>query len=137
MGTPAGKTRGCHLPEEAISTNCLHNNQRIVLKKIYEHVQKYSLGHPRIPNSDHPSLANQPGEVLHTNRKMEGPAPIVRPALWTAASLGQPEEVLRLLRGGADIEEKGGRYESTPLLEALGNGHEEVALVLLGHGADV
>jgi hypothetical protein len=68
---------------------------------------------------------------------MEGVVPIVRPALWTAASLGQPEEVRRLLRGGADIEDKGGIRESTPLREAFWNRHTEVARVLLEHGADV
>jgi hypothetical protein len=52
---------------------------------------------------------------------MEEAVPIVNPAVWTASSLGQPEEVRRLLRGGADIDEKGGAHESTPLLEAIRN----------------
>jgi ankyrin repeat protein len=68
---------------------------------------------------------------------MEGAAPIVCPALWTAASLGQPEEVLRLLMGGADIQEKGGPIESTPLHEAARLGNEGVVLVLLEYGANV
>jgi Ankyrin repeats (3 copies) len=59
------------------------------------------------------------------------------PALWTAASLGQPEEVLRLLAGGADIQEKGGRRESSALHEAIRGSHTQVVRLLLQHGVDV
>jgi len=68
---------------------------------------------------------------------MEGAVPILPPELWTAASLGQPEEVQRLLGGGAAIQEKGGKRESSPLHEAVRGGHIEVIRVLLEHGADV
>ena len=65
-------------------------------------------------------------------------------SLWTAASLGRPEETERLLRGGAGayMEKTGGRYESTPLLAALmkgdvrGSRHAEAAITLLRHGAN-
>ena len=63
-------------------------------------------------------------------------------SLWTAASLGRPEEVELLLRGGAHLEKTEGRYESTPLLAALmkghvrGSRHAEAAITLLRHGAN-
>ena len=60
-----------------------------------------------------------------------------KPALWIAASRGESEEVLRLLLLDADIEEKGGIDESTPLVQAATEGHKKVALALLEHGADV
>jgi hypothetical protein len=61
----------------------------------------------------------------------------IEPALWTAASQGQLEEVRHLLMGGAYIEEKGGLMTSTPLHEAARLGHEEVVRVLLEYGANV
>jgi hypothetical protein len=48
-------------------------------------------------------------------------------ALWTAASLGEVEEVRRLLAEGADIQEKGGRMRSSPLHAAVWCGHVQVS----------
>jgi ankyrin repeat protein len=67
---------------------------------------------------------------------MEEAAPFVRPALWTAASLGQPEKVKQLLADGAsDVEEKGGRDGSTPLHQAVILFDTEMVRTLLEHGA--
>jgi ankyrin repeat protein len=57
------------------------------------------------------------------------------PALWTAASWGDPLEVLLLLKGGADIEEKGGVDECSPLYEAVNRGNINAARVLLDNNA--
>jgi ankyrin repeat protein len=60
------------------------------------------------------------------------------PALWTAASLGRSEEVGRLLREGADIEEKGGYDNTTPLHEAVNRGAGmDTVRILLENDADV
>ena len=58
------------------------------------------------------------------------------PALWTAASLGQTQEVRHLLMDGAVIEEKGGPDECSPLHEAVREGHINVVRVLLEYKAD-
>jgi len=57
------------------------------------------------------------------------------PALWAAASRGNPREVLRLLRDGADIEEKGGIDECSPLHEAVNEGNINAVRVLLFYHA--
>ena len=58
------------------------------------------------------------------------------PALWTAAWNGRAGEVRQLLAAGADIEERGGKTESTPLLAAAESGHEGAVRLLLSNGAD-
>ena len=58
-------------------------------------------------------------------------------ALWTAAAAGFSQEVSRLLSDGPDIEERGGREQTSPLHGAASGGHHEAVLVLLEHGADV
>jgi len=67
---------------------------------------------------------------------MAGAAPVLFPALWTAARDGRAEEVRRLLAEEVDIEERGGPDQASPLIEAALQGHEEVVQVLLEHGAD-
>jgi hypothetical protein len=57
------------------------------------------------------------------------------PALWTASSLGQTEEVRRLLANDADIEERGGPTECSPLAVAATAGREQLVGLLLHHGA--
>ena len=59
------------------------------------------------------------------------------PALWTAALIGETEEVRLLLVAGADTEEKGGRSAGSALHSASMNGHDDMILLLLEHGADV
>ena len=63
--------------------------------------------------------------------------PVRRSALWTASTLGQIEEVRQLLAEEVDIEESGGEQKTTPLHQAAGDGHEQIALLLLEHQADV
>ena len=67
---------------------------------------------------------------------MAGAAPVVFPALWTAARDGRAEEVRRLLAEEVDIEARGGQDQTSPLHEAARQGREEVVRVLLAHGAD-
>jgi hypothetical protein len=55
----------------------------------------------------------------------------LEPALWRAASSGQAEEVKRLVADGAEIEESGGPFKTTPLNEASWQGHWEVVMFLL------
>jgi|Transcript_21792 ankyrin repeat protein len=68
---------------------------------------------------------------------MEGAVPILLLSLWTAASLGQVEKARQLLAEGADVDEKGGPKESTPLHEAADDGCQEMVRLLLERGADV
>ena len=65
-----------------------------------------------------------------------GAAHVLHPTLWIAAKEGRVEEVRRLLDEEVDIEERGGRYQTSPLHEAVLNNREEVVRVLLTHGAD-
>ena len=62
---------------------------------------------------------------------------VVYPALWAAALNGQVEEVGQLLAAGADIEERGGLDELTPLHTAAFSGHAGVVRRLLDKGADM
>jgi len=74
---------------------------------------------------------------------------MLRPApLWEAAQRGQAEDVQRYLVDGANIDERGGPLESTPLHEAAwsaaytgrkasNNGRKAVVKLLLERGADV
>ena len=64
-------------------------------------------------------------------RHMAGAAPVLDPALWTAAKDGRAGEVRRLLAEEVDIA-----FQTSPLLQALLHGEEEVVRVLLEHGAD-
>ena len=59
------------------------------------------------------------------------------PALWKAARNGQNELVKQLLGEGADIAEKGGTTQCTPLHIAGGYGHEDTVLLLVECGAYV
>ncbi|KAJ1472802.1 ankyrin repeat-containing domain protein, partial [Baffinella frigidus] len=54
-----------------------------------------------------------------------------------AASQGRTEKVKQLLANGADIEERGGPYRSTPLHIASLSNYEVVVLLLLERGAEV
>ena len=58
-----------------------------------------------------------------------------KPALWTAAILGQTEEVQRLLLVGADIQEKT-QDGSSALHRAASGGHSAIVELLLELGAD-
>ena len=68
---------------------------------------------------------------------MAAAAPVVRPALWTAARDGRADEVEQLLSEEVDIEERGGASVCTPLHVASAMGNDEVVLLLLEHGAEV
>lgn len=57
-------------------------------------------------------------------------------ALWTQASLGQTDEVRKLLAEGANIKERS-LDGLSPLHAAATAGHEDVVLVLIEHSADV
>ena len=59
------------------------------------------------------------------------------PALWTAAEGGRVQDVLQLLSGGANIEERGRNGVYSPLHVAVYMGRAEVVQILLEHGADV
>ena len=56
---------------------------------------------------------------------------------WDAASLGRTEELQPLLARGANIEERGGMTQSSPLHAAARMGCSEAVKLLLDHGADV
>ena len=76
-------------------------------------------------------------EVRVAVRHMAGAAPVLFPALWTAAQDGRAEDVRQLLAEEVDMEERGGPHQTTPLLAAALHSHEEAVRVLLEHGADV
>ena len=59
------------------------------------------------------------------------------PPLWTAARDGSNEDVRRLLQAGGDIEEIGGPDATSPLEEALDQGHATTAQFLIDEGADL
>lgn len=54
-----------------------------------------------------------------------------------ACASGYIELVSVLLAINANIEDKGHKNESTPLIEACDNGHEQIVELLLKHGANV
>ena len=62
--------------------------------------------------------------------------PALYSALGTAAANGNHEDVWKLVDSGADIEERGGPGNSTPLLLAAMGGHPNVAAQLLYLGAN-
>ena len=68
---------------------------------------------------------------------MAGATPVIFPALWTAAQDGRVEEVRQLLSEDADIDQRGGPCQSSPLCEAVCHDHEEVVQMLLENGAEV
>ncbi|MFH1112809.1 MAG: ankyrin repeat domain-containing protein [Pseudomonadota bacterium] len=57
--------------------------------------------------------------------------------LADAATLGDLEEVERLIREGSDVNEKACTDENTPLMRASRHGHVAVVKMLLDSGADV
>ena len=81
------------------------------------------------------------GEVRDDRRvgvlppKMEGP--FAEPRLWKAAANGRVERVRQLLAGGADMEERGGVFESNPLHMAARRGQVDVVGMLLEAGANL
>jgi ankyrin repeat protein len=60
---------------------------------------------------------------------------------WTALTFaswqGKTDIVGRLLEHGAGIDRRHGKYEWSPLMDAISNGHEGTARFLVEHGADV
>lgn len=58
-------------------------------------------------------------------------------ALWTAAMKGGMEEVKTLLGNGAEIQERGGKFKSSPLHISALHGHEHTSLLLIEKMADV
>jgi len=62
--------------------------------------------------------------------------PALYSALGTAAANGKTEDVWKLVDSGADIEERGGPGNSTPLLLAVMGGRPDVAAQLLYLGAN-
>jgi hypothetical protein len=59
------------------------------------------------------------------------------PALYTAAEGGRVQDVLQLLSGGANIEERGRNGVYSPLHVAVFMGRAQVVEILLERGADV
>ena len=94
----------------------------------------------RVPVHDADPLLGQ-GLAFETHRTTAGIASLDKmvwaaPALWSAASKGQANEVLQLLADGADVDERGGPTLNTPLFLAAHQGHEGILQILLKHGAD-
>ena len=58
------------------------------------------------------------------------------PALWIACRIGISAEVCKLIAKGADLNERGGAYNSTPLIVACEFGHVDVIELLLDNGAN-
>lgn len=58
-----------------------------------------------------------------------------RPALWYAAAMGESEMVARLLARGAKTDDPA-LYTTTPLAEAVREGHVDVVRILLAAGAN-
>ena len=63
--------------------------------------------------------------------------PLPYPPLWTATKLGQMDVVRKLLEDGADIQEKGGLDDTTPLHQAARYGREQIMQLLIEHETDV
>ena len=57
-------------------------------------------------------------------------------ALHFAAREGQLDAIRELVAGGADVNLAGAGDKTTPIIEALINGHMDIAKFLLDHGAD-
>lgn len=62
---------------------------------------------------------------------------MTRLTLMDVACLGDVSEIERLIREGADVNEKSGPGNITPLMGATKNGHFDAAKLLLDKGADV
>ena len=58
-------------------------------------------------------------------------------SIHDAAKAGNIEAVKQHLAAGADVNTKGGWLEVTPLYYAAGEGHKEIAELLIAKGADV
>lgn len=56
--------------------------------------------------------------------------------LGLACASGYIELVTVLLAINANVEDKGHKNESTPLMEACANGHKQIVQLLLKHGAN-
>ena len=57
--------------------------------------------------------------------------------LWKAAFDGYKERVQKLVHRGANVEQKGGLWESTPLYTAALKGHFEIVQFLVLKGANI
>ena len=58
------------------------------------------------------------------------------PPLWNACKKGFYDEVLKLLEAGGDVEERGGRYHTTPLAAASLHYRPQIVELLLDWNAD-
>ena len=59
------------------------------------------------------------------------------PPLWNACKKGFYDDVLNLLEAGVDIEERGGRYNMTPLMVASLRYRPQIVNLLLDWNADI
>jgi len=64
--------------------------------------------------------------------RAQGPAPLL-----LAVEFGNHEIVIQLLKAGANVHVKGGRFEGTPLHSAASRGDEAMIELLLEHGAQI
>ena len=60
-----------------------------------------------------------------------------RKELWDAALVGDMEWCKRLLREGADIEQRGRGFGMTPVMAAAASGHLSVVQLLVENGAKI
>ena len=57
--------------------------------------------------------------------------------LHIAAKYGDLEKVNKLIADRIDVNSQSGKYEDTPLMLAIDNGHRDIAITLLNHGAEI